>query len=423
MVDAAPAAPVNEVVIDPAPVNVPQPVGSQAPDKPVTEVDGSKHRPESRREAIQRAFERANNPPAKDAKPAPRPAAKPADAKPGHNNPPPEKQPDKDEPEGLDLKRRPSDQPRGERGQFAPRESQEQQSAANNSQARSAAGQQPGADQQRQVKRLPPTVPFHEPPSRMAERAKVDWADTPESVRGDVHRMQHEFGEAYKQYRGDHDTMNSIRQFQEMATSHGTTLNRALSNYVSMEQKLRSDVVGGLDVIVNNLNLRTPDGRKLNLRDIAYHVLNQSPEQHKLLQQQNAQAANSHQIGALHQEIAGLKNALNQMHTQQQYTYTRSAVDQFADAHPRFDELGELIQNELQFGFDLETAYRRAELLRPTTHAAQTRTTSAQTRPTDKSISGAPGVAPSNGASRKSEKKVGRREAIQNAISRVNGAL
>jgi hypothetical protein len=207
-----------------------------------------------------------------------------------------------------------------------------------------------------------------------------------------------------------------------MATDHGTTLDRALSNYVSMEQKLRQDVIGGLDIIVNNLNLRTPDGQKLGLRDIAYHLLNQTPEQHKLVQQQNATQAASHQIGALHQEITGLKNALQQMHTAQQFNYTRSAVDQFADSHPRFDELGDLIEQELKTGYDLETAYRRAELLRPTTHAAQTRTTPAQTRPTDKSISGAPDVAPSNGASRP-KKQVGRREAIQNAISRVNGQL
>jgi hypothetical protein len=116
-----------------------------------------------------------------------------------------------------------------------------------------------------------------------------------------------------------------------------------------------------------------------------------------------------------------LKQHLAQMHTQQQFVYTRSQVDQFADSHPRFDELGDLIEQELKFGFDLETAYRRAELFRPTTHAAQTRTPSAQTRPADKSISGSPDVSPSNGASR-SKKPVGRREAIQNAM-RANGVL
>jgi hypothetical protein len=234
--------------------------------------------------------------------------------------------------------------------------------------------------------------------------------------------MHQEFNKAYQQYRGAHEAFQPIAHFHQMAQEHGTTLDRALHNYVSMEHKLRQDLVGGLDIIVNNLNLRTADGQKLGLRDVAYHILNQSPEQHKLVQNQNAQSAASQQIGALHQEVAGLKNALHQMHNAQQFTYTRSAVDQFAESHPRFDELGDLIENELKFGFDLETAYRRAELLRPATHAAQTRTASAQTRPIDRSISGAP-AGPSNGTGRDQKKPVGRREAISNAMKRVSGAL
>jgi hypothetical protein len=260
----------------------------------------------------------------------------------------------------------------------------------------------------------------------MAEHAKRDWDTAPESVRGEVYRMHDEFSRAYQRYKADHDTMNSIRPWQDMAAQHGTTLPKALNNYVTMEQKLRADPIGGLDVIVNNLNLRAPDGRKIGLRDIAYHILNQSPEQHKLLQQANVQQAASHQIGALHQEIAGLKNTLHQMHNQQQFTTTRSAVDQFADHHPRFDELGDLIEQELKTGYDLETAYRRAELLRPATHAAQTRTPSAQTRPTDRSISGAPGVTGSNpaqGNSRSNGRVPERREAIQSALRRAIGGL
>jgi hypothetical protein len=138
----------------------------------------------------------------------------------------------------------------------------------------------------------------------------------------------------------------------------------------------------------------------------------------------NQQTATGHQIGALHQEIVGLKNAMNQMHNAQQFTYTRSQVDQFADSHSRFDELGTQIQRELEFGFDLESAYRRAELLNPATHAAQTGAPAAQTRaPADRSISGSPGgVTGSNPAPRRNEKPVGRREAIANAIKRVNGA-
>jgi hypothetical protein len=113
------------------------------------------------------------------------------------------------------------------------------------------------------------------------------------------------------------------------------------------------------------------------------------------------------------------------LHTSQQFTATRSAVDQFAASHPQFDELGDLIHQELKLGFDLETAYRRAQLLRPGTHAAQTRTQPAQTRPIDRSISGAPDVAPSNGASSRRPKEASRtaRDAVSNAMRRVNGGI
>ena len=73
-------------------------------------------------------------------------------------------------------------------------------------------------------------------------------------------------------------------------------------------------------------------------------MLSQIPEQLKQLQMGNQQNAASQQIGALHQKISGLENALQQMHTQQQFSYTRSQVDQFADSHPRFDELGAQIK-------------------------------------------------------------------------------
>jgi hypothetical protein len=260
----------------------------------------------------------------------------------------------------------------------------------------------------------------------MAEHAKREWAAAPESVRGEVHRMHNEFSQAYNQLKPAADAFQPIARYHQMAQEHGTTLDRALYNYTSMEAKLRSDVVGGLDVIVNNLGLKSPDGQPINFRDIAYHVLSQSPDQLKQLQMGNQQMAASHQLVAANQRIERLENTLEQMHTAQQFAYTRSQVNQFADSHPRFDELGTLIQRELELGFDLETAYRRAELLAPATHAAQTgkATPAAQTRANaDRSISGSPGgVTASNAAPRRNEKPVGRREAIANAIRRVNGA-
>ena len=104
--------------------------------------------------------------------------------------------------------------------------------------------------------------------------------------------------------------MSKIRHFHKMATDHGTDLNTALTNYTGMEQKLRADPVAGLDMIVNNLNLRTPEGEKIGFRDIAYHVLSQSPDQLRQLQMGNQQHAANQQIGALHSQIQHLQSWL-----------------------------------------------------------------------------------------------------------------
>lgn len=396
-----PTAPAQaEVPINEAPINSTNPVGSQAPEKP-------DHASE-RKAAIQKAFERAKDP--DKARTEQRPVPKAAEAKKGHNQPP------EDTPaEKLDLKRRPSDQPRSDRGTFAPRQ------AATSDKSDVATNDKPDGAPQRPHAQLPEHAPYREPPPRMAEHAKADWASAPESVRGEVYRMNAEFDGAYQRYRSDHETMNTIRPYHDLAHKHGTTLDRALNNYVSMEQKLRADPIGGLDLIVHNLRLTDPQtGKQVNLRDVAYHVLSQSPDQLKAVQQGNTQQAQNQQLGALHQEIAGLKNHLQEMHNQQRFSYTRSAVDQFADSHPRFDELADLIEREISLGFDIDSAYKRAVLLKPGP-AAQTgkATPSAQTRTVDRSISGAPATGPANGTGKRNGATPSRRDAIREAMANV----
>ena len=407
---SAPAA--HEVPINPNPVSPPAPIGSQAPDKPPGELP-------SRRDSIQKAFAKARelNPP------------KPREAKMGDNNPPEATAREKPKP-SIDLKRRPDDQPkgeppsreRGEHGHFASRQAQ---GAQNGAQTRADGAQtEQSAQPASKHAQLPEGAPYREPLSRMHERAKADWAATPESVRGDIYRAQGEFNKAYQQYRHDHEVMNTIRHYHEMARQQGTTLERALGNYVQMEQKLRQDPLGGFDVITHNLNLRADNGEKLTFADICYAYLSQSPEQQAAIKNQNATSAQAQQIGQLSKMVNTLATGIQQMHYQQQFTQTRSALDRYAEAHPRFDELGDLIEREIKLGFSLDEAYSRAALLRPAsaaTQAAQTRTPTAQTRTTGKSISGAP-AGPSNGAG-KPKAPVGRRDAIRNAIRQANGAL
>lgn len=416
----------REVPINPNPTNRPAPVGSQAPQDPGAPIaEGSKHRTESRRESIQRAFRAAEESAANDAQ-KPKPAARPPEKKTAEQ----------------DQQRA---QPHRENGRFArnpdlPQQQQDQRAQQPPGQQQQ---QQPGQQQARQqYEPLPNNAPYREAPQRMGEHAKADWHGTPESVRGEVARMNHEFGQAYQRYRADNETMNSIRHFHQMATQHGTTLDRALTNYVGMEQKLRSDVIGGLDMIVNNLGLKTPDGQPIGLRDVAYHILNRSPEQHQMTQAGNAQQAMSLQLGQISQRLDQMNQQQRAMQQEQVFRQTRSAIDVFADDgnHPRFDELADLIEIELQHGYDLQTAYRRAEMLRPagtpaaqtrnTPRAAQTRDPSAQTRPSDRSIHGAPDAGDDDAPRRrntngsgKQAKATGRREAIQNAMRRAGGSF
>jgi hypothetical protein len=420
---SAPSAPVpsqGEVPVDTSPVHTPHPVGSQAPQKPASS-DPPPSRREQTREAIRKAFERTSEPP------------KAAGSQMGHNQPPDDKRLEKERVKTppLDLKKPPSEQPqvRGEHGHFAARAQS----------PRSAPGQpqpgQPGSGQAAppatwNIVQLPEGAPHRNPPRRWGRQAQAEWAAAPESVRASVSRMNNEFSQAYGRMRGDHEEMNRIRRFHDMATQHGTTLEKALHNYVSMEQKLRDDPVSGLDVIVSNLNLRTPDGQRLGLRDVAWHVLNLTPEQHQLTQSQNSQTAQAQMLAQLRQQQEAIAHGLHQLHYERRFTHMRGQVDRFAETHPRLDELGRVIERELRFGFDLETAYRRADALYPTTTpAAQTRAPSAQTRSaTDRSIHGAPSVSNSSGNGMSSGKRrrgdapPSRRDSISRAIARVNGS-
>lgn len=428
-VPVSPAPAAHEVVVDQNPINSSAPMGAQAPPRPAGEIT-SHGRPESRREAIARAFAKSREgvelPPAK--------------ARIGHNQPPepiekakPTASPKAEKSESkaasnsaneapFNLRQRPVE--RGEHGHFAPSGRQDAQSAGQ---------RQSAPPQQRQANPLPAADPYREPLRRMSQAAKAEWPAAPASVREDVHRMSREFVNFHQRAKATHAAFAPIKPYYDLARSHGTTLEHALSNYVGMENKLRSDPIGGLDVLVRNMNLRTANGQQITLQDIAHYVLSRTPEQHALTQTGNVTSAHNAQISQLTQQVTQLTAALQHMHNQQQYrqryNQTKRGVDRFAETHPRIDEpgFGDVVVQELRAGHNLEQAYQRAQLLRPSGGTAQTRPTgaAAQTRTVDRSISGAPSAAPSSGKAqrRAGSKPASRRDIIADAIRKTNGSL
>ena len=430
---AAPPVPVQaDVPVNQTPVDQPRPIGDQAPPKPEGQ-ESNKQSHISRRDALSNAFSRAKEAQEEAAKEIPK-RAKPGM---GHNQPP----------EAMERARTPTPK----EGDVAPKSEQPAERLARyreggkfardpaKAQPELPLDQQPGqqpSPQQRQIKPLDERAPYREPPSRWSEQTKQEWHATPESVRGAVYHMAREFQGAYQKYKADHDTMEELRPYHDLASKQGTSLRRAFDNYYGMELKIREDLVGGLDVVVQNAarnqGLTGPHGGLLTLRDVANHVVNMTPEQHQMTQQRNFQQSSEQRLGQVQQQVEQQNQVLNQILYQQKYTYTRAQVDQFAETHSRFDELGDLVKSELDLGFSLEQAYARADRLRPSdgTHAAQTRTQSAQTRKT--SISGAPdGTGRNSGNTRPSDgqrrtngeaKHPSRREALAKAYRRaVNG--
>lgn len=406
----SPAPSQTEVPVNQNPVGQPGPIGNQAPPKPEGQ-DSNKNSHISRREALSDAFKRAKDAQDEAVKNAPkRERSQPAEA--------PQKEAKDAHPEKAARYR--------EGGKFARDPAKAQQELPLGQQQQS---QQP-AQQQRQIAPLDERAPYRDPPKRWSEQARQEWAAAPESVRGAVYQMGKEFQSAYQKYKGDNDVMNELRPYHDLASKQGTSLRKAFDNYYGMEMKLRQDLIGGLDVIVQNVarsqGLTGRHGGPLTIQDVAHHIANMTPEQHQLTQQRNIQQSSEQRLGQMQQEVQQQQQVLNQILYQQKFTYTRSQVDQFANSHPRFDELADLIKSELDLGFSLEQAYTRADRLRPGTQAAQTRTQSAQTRKT--SISGAPDGTGKSGNTRPSDgqrrtngeaKHPSRREALQKAMRRA----
>ena len=400
-----PAAPAShEVPINQNPTGTPGAVPPQAPpaeDKP---------RPETRREGLQRAFNkhRAENP-----------VAPPREARKGDNAPP------EDTPDEFTLKKRPGeqaakiDQPR-DKGRFAPKPAPDAQPGAGAEQQAA----RPGTQAAPQPYRPPPGAPAHHHPlPRMSPRAAAAWDKVPDEVRADAHRMYREIDQAFRKYKGAHDLVQTIAPYVRMAHEQGTSLDRVLKNHVDIEDKLRSDPIAAFEVITHNLNLQTPDGQKLTFRDLCWHALNQSPEQQQLIQQRNEAQATRMQLEAMRREQQALVNEMRRAQYAQHFQMTRGAVDQYADQRPRFDELGDLIKREIDLGFPLDEAYRRADLLRPATAAQTRQQTPAQTRTPDRSISGAPSGGPSGSNGARGSKPVSRMDALDRAFRHHRSAV
>lgn len=272
-----------------------------------------------------------------------------------------------------------TDKPRDETGKFAPKDGEKP--------AEVKTAVKPAVETQAKA-----PVSQTDAPSRYSADAKAAWATTPDPVKAETHRALKELEGGIEKHRVAAEkatqAYEGYRELDEIAQQSGKRGADVFRNYYQTEQQLRKDPIGGLETICSRLGL--------SLRDVAAHVMGQTPDQ---------QASQSDSV------IRELKSKIEQLESQvgnvtqtfqhQRESATLQEVTKFAQDNPRFEELSEDIAFFMKSGRakDLSEAYTLAERLnpapaktseQPAASFAPVIDLSAQTEKGQKSIAGSP---------------------------------
>ncbi len=248
-----------------------------------------------------------------------------------------------------------------------------------------------------------------EPPARFMPAEKELWRHVPNQLKSAVARIEREYAAEAEQYQASRQFHEELREYDELAKTHNTTVKEALASYVGFEQSFAKDPEGTLPRLLQRVNMNPMQAVLAILKSagatpqqFAEHVrLNPGQYQGQAMQpmRQPAQPAPDPMASRAYEEVQELKH-----HLVRQEVLT-NVVDPFRAEHPRFDELQEDIAFFLNSGkipdsmddFErLAAAYDMADRINPASYRDEPQAEPAQ--PTalvnpvagKKSIRGAP---------------------------------
>lgn len=299
--------------------------------------------------------------------------------------------------------------PRAEDGKFA--KAQDKAEAEPDAKADKSAP--PKGAVQEAPERRPSEGRHPEPPARFLPEARAKWANVPNEVKAEFHRVSQEMEQETGQYRASHERYSQLKDFDELARSNGRDLRESLLKVNEVENAMARNPIAGLDAILLEIGPRKSDGSPLTIMDVA-NYLTQNPQAY---QPQMAMPQPSAQPQA-NPEIAALKAEVQSLRAEQTVV---PVIQRFADAHTDFDAIQgrieqiltsgvieQLYGNGLSLEQKLSEAYRMAggqgPSSRPDTEAALSHSAAKTERPVNpdagtKSVRGAP----ADGADTKTE--------------------
>lgn len=193
--------------------------------------------------------------------------------------------------------------PRAEDGKFA---KAEEEPKAEKGASEKTAAERVGSDERQSEGRK-----HAEPPARFLPEARTKWANVPNEVKAEVHRVSQEYETELQKHKTSSDRYETIRQFDETARQNGRELKDSLAKVVEVEQALARNPIAGLESILREVGPRKADGSPLTLMEVAQHVVN-NPQAYQQATTQPVQQAQQHpqrdpEIDALRAELNSMK--------------------------------------------------------------------------------------------------------------------
>lgn len=93
------------------------------------------------------------------------------------------------------------------------------------------------------------------PPARFCKAAKEKWEETPPEVRVDCCRAVSELTQGFERYRAAAERDATLAEFHALAAKGGKNLKDVIAAYVNMEGVLRTDPIGGIFLVCDNLGV------------------------------------------------------------------------------------------------------------------------------------------------------------------------
>ncbi|WP_278368655.1 hypothetical protein [Acetobacter orientalis] len=319
------------------------------------------------------------------------------------------------EKEDADSTERPQDKPQENVNQNvdgADKPQREENPSDKNEDGKAGGAEKPNAEERKQP----------QAPKRFLPKAKETWANTPNSVKSEVLRLERDYEEAVQRSHENQQYRESLKPFEKFAEENGIKLSQALEVYTDIDKLLKQNPVQAVGDILQRLGSSPQQYAQL--------VLQNSPEYQARMMTPRPQAQPQQP-----QDAPEVRQLREQLANEQSARINAEVIAPFAAAHPRFQELQETIVQFLNSDMiprnlapieRLESAYDMADRVNPrsmspsaTAPAAQTNAQTANPVRAGKSpqISGAPSSGQSQNPVRRS--KMSRRALIEAALDRT----